>query len=229
MNEEALSWRILTEIVRRKPDDLWIIERHPAGGTYDCLSLVSSNTSTVLVDVNRGGSIHFDMQLNDRESAPMPHDRWLTEAAVTPHTLVQRIANLVAINDPKRLPSSTPRAVAYRVVSEILSLQIGRALPWRCLNGFEDTSGYGAGPREHLFQQVPTLKDRTDRRPTEYPLDDPDYAYWFLVADKTVRVAIDTDARLYRPDGKVFDMMESYHRHHKLWRAIVEMIGDKLP
>lgn len=120
MNEEALSWRILTEIARREPDDLWIIERHPAGGTYDCLSLVSSKRSIVLVDVNRGGSIHFDMQRNDRDSVPIPHDRWLTEAAGAPRTLVQRIANLVGINDPKRLPSSTPRAITYRVVSEIL-------------------------------------------------------------------------------------------------------------
>ena len=37
---ELASWTLATEVMRRAPELLRIIETHPGGGQYDCLSMV---------------------------------------------------------------------------------------------------------------------------------------------------------------------------------------------
>jgi len=52
---ETLSWRLVTETVRRAPDRLKIYEMHPGGGQYDCLALYTSE-GEALAYLNRGGT-----------------------------------------------------------------------------------------------------------------------------------------------------------------------------
>ena len=40
---EIASWRIVSELYRRHPGKFKIIETHPGGGQYDCLSLQAEN------------------------------------------------------------------------------------------------------------------------------------------------------------------------------------------
>jgi len=39
---EISSWKIVSELMRRFPNKFTVIEAHPSGGTYDCLSLYSA-------------------------------------------------------------------------------------------------------------------------------------------------------------------------------------------
>ena len=37
--KRALAWWIAAEMIRRHPDEVRVIENHPGGGQYDCLTL----------------------------------------------------------------------------------------------------------------------------------------------------------------------------------------------
>lgn len=57
---ETLSWRLLTKFWQRFPDRYALIETHPGGGMYDCLSLAECKDGFhSILDVNRGGSLHL--------------------------------------------------------------------------------------------------------------------------------------------------------------------------
>jgi hypothetical protein len=42
---EIASWRLISDICRRYPETFTIIETHPGGGLYDCLSLQAISKS----------------------------------------------------------------------------------------------------------------------------------------------------------------------------------------
>jgi hypothetical protein len=56
---EAASWRLTAEIVRRYPRRFAVIETHPGGGQYDCISLIDQDEASSLrgIDLNRVGSV----------------------------------------------------------------------------------------------------------------------------------------------------------------------------
>lgn len=56
---EAASWRLVAEIVRRYPDRFTVIETHPGGGTYDCLTLLDQDKASGLhrIEFNSVGSV----------------------------------------------------------------------------------------------------------------------------------------------------------------------------
>ncbi len=43
---EIASWRIVSELIRRHPEKFTVIETHPGGGQYDCLSPYSMQTKS---------------------------------------------------------------------------------------------------------------------------------------------------------------------------------------
>ena len=66
------SWWIASELVRGHPS-LKVVETHPGGGQYDCLSIVTTEHYTVtLIDLNRSGSIHVLSEIGgvQRRSEP---------------------------------------------------------------------------------------------------------------------------------------------------------------
>ena len=84
--EEIASWRLASEMVRRYPNKLSIIETHPGGGQYDCLTLISE-VDGITIHVNRGGSITIFSE-DDRELAVPWSQSWSQ--------------NLIAADDLKR-------------------------------------------------------------------------------------------------------------------------------
>jgi type III secretion system-like peptide-binding chaperone len=53
---ELASWTLATEVMRRAPKLLRIIETHPGGGQYDCLSMMRMVPHLKLCSFNRRGS-----------------------------------------------------------------------------------------------------------------------------------------------------------------------------
>ncbi len=41
---EIASWRIVSELIRRHPEKFTVIETHPGGVQYDCLTLYDEQT-----------------------------------------------------------------------------------------------------------------------------------------------------------------------------------------
>ena len=55
--KRALAWWIAAEMIRRHPADIRVIENHPGGGAYDCVSLYRRDTDQPIVLMNLEGHI----------------------------------------------------------------------------------------------------------------------------------------------------------------------------
>jgi hypothetical protein len=68
---DVLTWQLAVELVRRHPNDLWILRTYPMGGGYDCLSIrrlpdvLTSNS----IEFNRGGTHVQVGDLSGRQEA----------------------------------------------------------------------------------------------------------------------------------------------------------------
>ena len=52
---EAASWRLTAELVRRYPDRFSVIETHPGGGQYDCITLIDEDNDSIYRRSNSTG------------------------------------------------------------------------------------------------------------------------------------------------------------------------------
>jgi hypothetical protein len=71
---EIASWRMVSELHRRYPDLFNVIETHPGGGQYDCLSLYDHKERHI-ADFNRRGSLHVFAGFGD-SATPGSFDIW---------------------------------------------------------------------------------------------------------------------------------------------------------
>lgn len=71
---EATTWKIVAGLDERFNHQLKVIETHPGGGQYDCISLVDTRNgrNQTVIDLNRNGSIHI---LHGNKEGPIA-DGW---------------------------------------------------------------------------------------------------------------------------------------------------------
>jgi hypothetical protein len=151
---EILSWRIMTEIWRRVPDRYGVIEMHPGGGMYDCLTLWNTTkSSSSPLSINRGGSLNVD-SLGSTKSWP----DWINRMLEDPKDFVTEVARKAGLPEPIKLPKSAASTVTFRFITDFLTHSIGRLEHWECRNGFCDSSGYGGGVRSHWFEKFPGIQ-----------------------------------------------------------------------
>jgi hypothetical protein len=224
--EESLSWRLITELWRRFPDRYALIETHPGGGQYDCLSLIEfSDGLHSVLDVNRGGgSVHVHCGRNPQSWTDWS-DRMLTDSC----DFLDEIGGAIGLESPKLLPKSTPTTIAFRFVCEFLTHAVGRLEPWECRNGFCDTSGYGSGRRESWFNCFPGIvPEHSPKGLVDCQLES-DFGYWFILKRDEPVICLDTDGRLYKLGGETLNLMASYGKHKRIWPVIVETALELLP
>lgn len=132
---EIASWVIASELVRRAPKRLRLIQTHPGGGQYDCLTVMEGPDS--VCDFNRQGSLHFAN--NSSDAAPI--DIWLRMICQpSPKQVLDEISVRLRIPIPEKLPAGNAASLTYRVIARVLKLSVFGAEQWRCLNGFHDSS-----------------------------------------------------------------------------------------
>lgn len=224
--EEALSWRVVTELWRRFPDRFFLIETHPGGGQYDCLSLIESNNGLQSVfDVNRGGgSVHLH-----RGRTPQSWPDWVDRMLAEPLRFLDALGEAYGVAPPKSLPKSTPDTISFRYICEFLTHAVGRLERWECRNGFCDTSGWGGGKQESWFSRFPGIENTQPPQAGAKGEIDRAYGYWFLLQDAKPVLCIDTAARLYKLSGVVHDLAAMYGRHKRIWPLIAETAVELLP
>ena len=146
-----------------------------------------------------------------------------------PESFLDEIAREARLLPPKKLPSSTPATIVYRFVADFLSHSLGRMERWECRNGYEDTSGYGGGKREHLFEAFPSLRKEDDLRQAEPFLGEYAYSFWFLQKNDIPIMCLDTSGLVYRTDGSSYDLRVMYKVNRRIWPLIIEVAEDVLP
>ncbi|MDP1563733.1 MAG: hypothetical protein Q8M16_20315 [Pirellulaceae bacterium] len=224
---EPLSWRIVTELFRRSPDQFIVRELHPSGGQYDCLELAefTSQGTESWVMVNRNGSVTLFRPGKDRT-----WQNWVERTLSDPVRFVDEVARSLALVSPQPLPSSTPHTLMLRFIAEFLTVSIGRPNFWQCRNGFRDSSGYErSGKRNEWFEQFPEIFNiEPPKLSRDWKLE-PAYCYWFLLKDDVPELGLDTDGRVYRKDGQVIELAPLYKQHRKIWSLIVAVAADLIP
>lgn len=222
---EALSWRLITEMWRRFPDRYALIEMHPGGGLYDCLSLIESNGRFhSVLDVNRNGSIHVHRGIN-----PRSWSRWLDRMLTDPRSFLDDIGAAIGVTAPEPVPSSTPATITFRFICEFLTHAVGRLECWECRNGVCDTSGFGAGRRDEWFNGFPAIEAAPLPARLAGGRLEIDYAYWFILKNEEPIISLDTDGRLYKRSGDVYDLAASYAKHKRIWPVILDTAIELLP
>ncbi len=222
---EALSWRLLTELWRRFPDRYVLIEMHPGGGQYDCLSLAECrNGLRSVIDVNRGGSVHLHQGIKPQSWSDWTH-RMLSDA----NGFIDEIEMAIGLTHPKPLPHSTTATITFRFICDFLTHSIGRLEQWECRNGFCDTSGHGGGKREEFFKFFPQLPINLPTSEFANSRIDSAYLYWLLIKNGEPQACLTIDGKLYRINDEVHDLVSIYSKYRRIWPMIAEVALDLLP
>ena len=187
---ELGSWRIAAELIRRHPDELVVIETHPADGQYDCLSIYREGESEghpsveLFLHMNRAGKGHVNAYVPTGNERVRPN--WLDVAMSTDlrNQIVVEIERDRGIDSPSKTPSTTSRSIGPRLIAEMLSIQVHHGVALTALNGMEDSSGmFGSGVRTELFAAIPAMTSLMNDRQDEDAFGNPAYRFWFVLRD----------------------------------------------
>lgn len=222
----AQSWWIASELMRRHPKML-LIETHPGGGQYDCLTLTRpAAEAKALIDLNRNGRIHVHSSPAGREVEPIP---WATVMRTdNAHEIVKVLEVAAALDAPASTPRTGPSVLAFRIIARILTALVNAKDPWDARNEYDDTSGWECSPRGYV-EGFPTAAAAVrEQRPTDlYGV--PQYRYWALLRDGEPLAILDTDGLLHLHDRQV-DLVAAYKAHNRvLGQVIAAHLGHLLP
>ena len=232
--KEILSWRLVSETVRRAPDRLRIFELHPGGGQYDCLALYTVDGDS-LAHLNRLGRFHPFGKLRDiggvAPSEEEPWDIWRDAFSVEDQSKnVDGICRRIGLTIPAKLPASTPVVVVYRFIAEFLARTAFDRSRWECLSGFLDSSGFlGCSTRTELFAAFPDADERLQVRTDDDSPENAAYRFWFIMRNSEPVLCLETTGTIWNLAGDSLDIPKAYHEHRRLWPLITEIAGDLLP
>lgn len=234
--QEALSWQVLTQVVRREPS-LRIHETHPGGGMYDCLALFSQEDCEI-ADLNRRGSFHVfthvDRSTADDDATLEPWAIWEEIARCSnPTEIVDGICKRIGVESFDKsgsLPPSTPRVLSYRFIAEFLSWTMFRPERWSSRSGFHDSSGLeGSYMEVDWFKLFPCAADRVRVSAADDFLRQPAYRFWFITRDNEPMICLETTGTAWNLNGDCIDIPATYKRHRKIWPLILKVAEDLLP
>lgn len=234
---EAMSWRIASTLLRRHSERLRLIETHPGGGTYDCLSLYNRMDHDLGdLHLNRGGSATVFRKF-DGTSDPDHMSQWRTiwaEAAVANdlRLVVEELERLCGLPSVHKLPGSTAEVLTFRLVSAFLAANAFSSADWECRMGYTDTSGpLGGGVRREFIEPFPMLQERLTVRTRDEFLDEPSYRFWFLLRDDEPQLGLEASTGSVEAlDGRSYDLMDLYRSSgRRIWPLVSTVTGELLP
>lgn len=224
---EALSWRLITEVVRLYPNRFAIIETHPGGGLYDCLSLCSGNQH--IAALNRIGSFTVFQpikQLGQVKRVEQACERALREGY---GKILSEMFRALGLAEKVKHPPSTDAVLIYRCILQALTAALAGKHPWRCLNGNEDTSGYGGGTRVHLFEAFTQTQERLRICTKSDILNLPAYRFWFLLQEDRPILCLETTGWIWNCAGQEFHVSVLYQKRRRVWDILWPALQGELP
>ena len=199
--KRGLAWWIAAEMIRRHPDELRVIETHPGGGQYDCLSLYRRGKGADLVaHMNLVGHIThaawFDEPGSIRNSeVEDPRFNWLDVLAAEDRrkSVVEQLERASGLFVPSETPRTTSRSIGPRVIARFANAAALSTKSWEIRNGVFDTSGIGGGVNKWVREIAGPYYER---HASDF-LEEPHYRYWFVLDHRDGAVAaIDVDRGL---------------------------------
>ena len=169
----------MVELKRHYPSEFKIIETHPGGGQYDCLTLYNQRLGVIAM-LNRYGSLVVGKPISGK-SAKHVSDYYNKPITADHQVLLKQFFKLLGLKPRKPIPPSTPEVLIYRLIPEILSLGAYGKNFWECRNGFCDSSGGWGGVMQKYFAKFSTAKQRLQVKEPEDVNNTPAYRFWFIL------------------------------------------------
>jgi len=223
---EIASWRIISELYRRYPGQFKVIETHPGGGLYDCLTLI--NGQRHIADFNRQGRLNVFNRFDGNQDLPAPLEIW-TEMFESNElkTLLDKISKMMGLTVPASLPPSTNTTLVYRFISTFLTHAAFGKHKWECRNGFFDTADYGGGVVKD-FNIFPGAQKQLRVVLPDDILDQPAYRFWFLRRNDVPVLCLEISGLAWLKEETPYSLMELYQKNRRIWSIINKIAGHLL-
>jgi hypothetical protein len=216
MLREALSWKLASEFHRRHPSGLSIIETHPGGGQYDCLTFIRQGK--VLAHLNRFGSFTSMKAPKAVISWDQIWKRGLMDEGIG--EVLAQMSRACELLAPAKLPPTSRESLAYRVMAGIIAAVVFDQSGWGWCNGQEDTSGYGNQLiRDQWLTLFPATKIPEPLPDGEDLHSNTKYRYWFLLRDGIPVLCVTKNAICYGRES-VINLMDLYQSDRRVLNAV---------
>lgn len=224
---EIGSWRVAAEVIRRYPGRLQLIETHPGGGQYDCLTIVDrADPHRGRIDLNRAGSVHISHFGGDGgTSDPEFWERLIGED--DPKRVVDDLCTDAGLAPTGPLPELSADAVVYRYIAAFLTHGAFGRTRWECRNGYADSAGDGgSGTMTGWFEAFPGCRPHLDRHVD----DDLDgisaYRFWFVLRNGDPQLGLETTGRIWDRRGSSHHLPGLYRG--RIWPVVCQTAGHLL-
>jgi len=235
---EVTAWRLLTEMVRRHPERLWIRHAPLEGMPYDCLALCDRTTLKGLLLVNRmgtGASVTEDGpavrwtsawgDLVDSEasvaywSVGSPESNPFNRVAMPIRQWIARRESELGLVPPRNnLPASTPSSLALRWIAQFLAVQLASEFPWYSYSGGHDLTERTADlhPHHREWQAAHSAEDHP--------------RVWLLIrgGEDRARYAVSDTGDLWTQTDH-FQLSREHQSGAGMTQLLVKTIGTDLP
>jgi hypothetical protein len=243
----AVAWQIIYQLMRRYHHkySLRILETHPGGGQYDCLSLYSSVNSfpgTHLLDFNLGsGRIHIWNRIASKHSDNALKDKLINFVdeylmSSDPKDLIDSIGRILEheAKTSGAIPSTTPPVLVSGFISGLMQQQMLSRNMVDIRSGWFDSSGMDdCGPRKELrlFSSTAAILNATvDTDTWKNTLK-----YWLVFSgtsfsDSSVALLLDMNGIAYFPNqpGKCWNLWDDFMNNGRNLSKIISRLEDHL-
>ena len=221
----ALAWWIAAELVRRHPADLRVIETHPGGGQYDCLSLYRRNSGTprLVAHLNLLGHITPQSWFDQPDDGPETRFNWFEVLAAQDRRthVIAQLERIEGLSSPSATPSTTKASIGPRVLSRFATSASISTRRWWISNGVYDSSGMDGGIQDWVSDIEGVSLHRL---PDDFG-GEPAYRFWYVLDNEGKPfTAIDVDLGVaWRRDGngEPIDLMAVYGQNGGRIDAVV--------
>ena len=221
---ELASWTLATEVMRRAPEVLRIVETHPGGGQYDCLSIIRTDRDFHLCALNRLGSFTAFKRFDSGHDCSSQIDVWDRIArGDSTRTLVDEICRTLHLPGPSPLPAATPVSLTYRVITAMLRTKTFSPVRWRCLNGFLASGFGGSEIRRHLFSSFPTVQIPSSSETSKDSVLSRAADFWFLCCEDEPIICLEIAGCAYFREGVMIEVQPEYARRRSIYDVVAEL------
>lgn len=215
------SWWVASELLRRHPE-LELIETHPGGGQYDCLSVLNIESSGKLyIDLNRNGRMHIHSATpswfdSARWDIRYPVE-WSTELEQVDRRRIPRfLEDAAGLLPPAQTPVTTPKTLTFRVIYHLLLFSLNEAEFWDIRNGKLDSSGMYSDNEPPYFEGIESAQIALRQsRPLDWKANVPRYDFWGVLRDGRCLGLLQIDGALHRPNAEPVNLMKIYNANKR--------------
>ncbi len=177
----AVAWWISAELIRRHPERLRVIEAHPGGGQYNCVSVfdLAGPSPEVVVHMNLDAGAHLTHGAWFHSEGGGERFNWPEVLLCEDRRsyVVEQIERVEGLPRPSSTPSTESASIGPMLISAFLERSVWGPSRWNAVNGVADSSD-GFFIRSELFETVPAF---TTLSGSERDFDrTPQYRFWFV-------------------------------------------------